>query len=105
MSVAIFVKFKAPERDSLYIPVSPQGLYHSMWLPTAEKLGLKWVPLFEDGPIVDVKELAEVIDELRTLRAVWANDPKNDWLLERIDFILEQLNELNLDEISRISIG
>jgi hypothetical protein len=105
MSVAILVKFKAPERDSHYIPVATQGVYHSVWQDTAEKLGLKWVPQFENGPIVKVEELAEVMEELRKLRAVWAGDPKNDWLLERIDFILEQLNDIDLDEVSRISIG
>lgn len=105
MSVAILVKFKAPERDSLYIPVATQGVYHTVWQETAEKQGLKWVPQFENGPIVEVKELAEVMEEFRTLRAIWANDPRNDWLLERIDFILEQLSDINLDEVSRISIG
>ena len=105
MSVAMLVYFKDPGRDRLYIPVATQGIYHTMWQDTAEKLGLKWVPDFENGPIVKVEELAEVMAEFRTLRAVWANDPRTDWLLERIDSILERLNELNLDEVSEISIG
>jgi hypothetical protein len=104
MSLAILVKFKAPARSTLQIPVASQGLYHSMWLPTAEKLGLKWVPLFEHWPAIEVKDIAAIMDELRQLRAVWANDPRNNGLLERIDFILEELNDINLDEVSRISI-
>lgn len=105
MSVAMLVYFKAPERDSHYIPVAAQGDYHAYWQPTAEKLGLKWVPEFENWSIVKAEELAEVMEEFRTLRAVWANDPRTDWLLERIDFILEQLSDINLDEVARISIG
>ncbi len=63
------------------------------------------MPEFENGPSVKVEELPEVMEEIRKLRAVWANNPKKDWLLERIDFILEQLSELNLDEVSEIFIG
>lgn len=105
MSLAILVKFKAPERPTRHIPISPQGLYHSMWLPTAERLGLKWVPMFEHWPSIEVKELPELIEELRKLRAVWGEDPKNAWLLERLDFILEELNGLNIDEVSELFIG
>jgi hypothetical protein len=105
MSVSILIEFKGPCRRSRYIPVATQGVYHSEWQETAEKLGLKWVPEFENGPSVKVEELPEVMEEIRKLRAVWANNPKKDWLLERIDFILEQLSELNLDEVSEIFIG
>ncbi|CAM4123039.1 hypothetical protein [Corallococcus exiguus] len=105
MSVAILIKFKSKDRDSLYIPVATQGAYHGLWLPTAEKLGLKWVPLFEDGPVVDVIDLPEVMDELRKLRDALAGNPKNDSLLERIDWILEELSGLPLNEVSKISIG
>ncbi|MBN9682628.1 MULTISPECIES: hypothetical protein [unclassified Corallococcus] len=105
MSVAILVSFKAKDRESLYIPVATQGAYHALWLPAAEKLGLKWVPLFEDGPIVDVGELPALMDELRKLRDALAGNPKNDDLLERIDWILEEFSRLDLTEISRISIG
>ncbi|MDC0711687.1 hypothetical protein POL68_24680 [Stigmatella sp. ncwal1] len=105
MSVAIRIKFKAPGRDDLHIPVAAQGLYHTVWLPTAERLGLKWVPLFENGPTLDVKDLLAVMDELQKLRAGLAGDSKNVWLLERIDFILEELSEVDLDEVSEIFVG
>lgn len=105
MSVAMLVYFKDPARNRLYIPVAAQGTYHSDWQPTAEKLGLKWVPDFENGPTVMGTEIAELLEEFRTLRAVWAKDPRKDWLLERIDSILERLSEVNLDEVSRIFIG
>ncbi|NNB84418.1 hypothetical protein HI113_02080 [Corallococcus exiguus] len=105
MSVAMLVTFKAKDRDSLYIPVATQGAYHALWLPAAEKLGLKWVPQFEDGPVVDVSELPALLDELRKLRDALASNPKNDSLLERIDWILEELSGLDPNEVSRISIG
>ncbi|RYZ16292.1 MAG: hypothetical protein EOO70_04790 [Myxococcaceae bacterium] len=105
MSVAILITFKAKDRDSLYIPVATQGAYHALWLPTAEKLGLKWIPLFENGPVVDVGDLPAVMDELRKLRDALAGNPKNDSLLERIDWILEELSGLDLNEVSEIVIG
>lgn len=105
MSVAIHIKFKATDRGSLSIPVATQGTYHTVWLPTAEKLGLKWVPLFENGPIVDVKELTAVMNEFRKLREALASNPKNASILERIDFILEELGDVPLDEVSEIFIG
>ncbi|WP_233611955.1 hypothetical protein [Corallococcus sp. AB045] len=79
--------------------------YHALWLPTAEKLGLKWVPQFENGPIVEVGNLPAVMDELRKLRDALAGNPKNDSLLERIDWILEKFSELDIAEVSRIAIG
>ncbi|ATB29054.1 hypothetical protein [Melittangium boletus] len=105
MSVAILVKFKEPGRDDRYIPVAAQGVYHSVWLPMAEKLGLKWVPLFENGPLLDVKELATVMEELRKLRGALAGHPKNALLLERIDSVLDELDDIELDEVSEIFIG
>ncbi|NPD23624.1 hypothetical protein [Corallococcus exiguus] len=105
MSVAFLITFKAKDRDSLYIPVATQGAYHALWLPTAEKLGLKWVPLFENGPTVDVGDLPAVMDELRKLRDAMAGNPKNESLLERIDWILEGLSGLDPNEVSEIAIG
>jgi hypothetical protein len=105
MSVAIHIKFKSPERDSLYIPVATQGAYHAVWLPTAEKLGLEWVPRFENGPLVEVHALAAVMDEFRKLRDALASNPKNASLLERIDSILEELSDVTLDDVSEIFIG
>jgi hypothetical protein len=105
MSIAIHIKFKATGRDSLSIPVATQGTYHTVWLPTAEKLGLKWVPLFENGPMVDVNDLAVVMNEFRKLRESLAGNPKNVSILERIDFILEELGEVPLDEVSEVFIG
>ncbi|QAT88028.1 hypothetical protein EJ065_6499 [Corallococcus coralloides] len=105
MSVAILINFKSTDRAPHYIPVSTQGAYHALWLPAAEKLGLKWVPLFEDGPVVDVNDLPALMDEFRQLRDALADSPKNDSLLERIDWILEELSGLDLNEVSEIAIG
>lgn len=105
MSVAILIKFKSTDRAPLYIPVATQGEYHGVWLSAAEKLGLKWVPLFEDGPVVDVSDLPTLLDEFRQLRDALAGSPKNDALLEHIDSILEEFSRLDLTEVSRIAIG
>ncbi|ADO76049.1 hypothetical protein [Stigmatella aurantiaca] len=105
MAIAIRIQFKTPGRDDLHIPVAAQGAYHTVWLPASERLSLKWVPLFENGPTLDVKEMVEVMDELQKLRAMLAGDSKNAWLLERIEFILDELSEVDWDEVSEIFVG
>jgi hypothetical protein len=105
MSVAIHIKFKAPGKSPLSIPVASQGTYHTVWLPMAEKLGLVWVPQFENGPVVDVKELAAVVHEFRTLREAMANNPRHSFIVERIDLILEELGDVSPDEVSEIFVG
>jgi hypothetical protein len=105
MSVAILVKFKSADQGSLYIPVATQGDYHAVWLSAAKKLGLKWVPLFEDGPVIEVRDLPALLDEFRQLRGVLAESPKNTAIVDHIDLIFEKFSELDLTEVSRISIG
>ncbi|RYZ16291.1 MAG: hypothetical protein EOO70_04785 [Myxococcaceae bacterium] len=105
MSVAILINFKSTDRAPHYIPGATQGEYHGVWLPAAEKLGLKWVPLFEDGPVVDVNDLPALMDEFRQLRDALADSPKNAAILEHIDSILEEFSALDITEVSRIVIG
>jgi hypothetical protein len=105
MSVAILIEFKVPARDELYIPVASQGVYSTEWVPTARKLGLRWLPLFRTGTTVDAEDLPAVVDEIRQLRTAMAGDPKTTVYLERIDFILEALDEMDPAEVSKIFIG
>ncbi|MGZ3460286.1 MAG: hypothetical protein ACXU86_17490 [Archangium sp.] len=105
MSVAILIKLKAPDRDDLYIPVATQGVYSTEWVPMARKLGLRWLPLFRTGTTVDVEDLPAVMDEIWQLRTAMAGDPKMAAHMERVDFILESLHEVDSDEIASIFIG
>jgi hypothetical protein len=105
MSVAILIEFKAPDREELYIPVAAQGVYSTEWVPMAKKLGLKWLPLFRTGSPVDVEDLFVVVEEIRQLRAALSVEPRKAALLERIDFILEALDEVKTEEIASVFIG
>ncbi len=105
MSVAILIEFKEQGRQELYIPVATEGEYGTEWVENAERLGLRWLPLFQAGTSVDVTNLPTVIDEIQQLRAKLATNPKKAALVERIDFILESLGEVSPEEISRIFIG
>jgi hypothetical protein len=105
MSVAILIGFKAPDRQEHYIPVATQGVYSTEWVPLAEKLGLRWLPLFRTGIPVDVEDLPAVLEEIRRLRTALEGDPKKAWLQERIDSILEALDEVDPGDIARIFIG
>jgi len=105
MSVAIQIEFKDPTRDVLYLPLATQGAYSSEWVPVARELGLNWLPLFLTGIPVSVEDLASVVDELRRLRTVLAGDPRKAAIVERLDFILERLRSVALDEIAEVFIG
>lgn len=105
MSVAILIEFKAPDREELYIPVAAQGVYSTEWVPTARRLGLKWLPLFRTGTPVGVEYLPSVLDEFRQLRAAMAGDPRMAVHLERLDFILEALVDVDLSEVDNVFIG
>jgi hypothetical protein len=105
MSVVVLIEFKAAGRETLSIPVATQGVYGTEWVPLAEKLGLRWLPLFHTGTSVDVESLPAVVDEIRRLRAAVEVEPRRAALLERIDFILDALSRVNPDEIASIFIG
>jgi hypothetical protein len=105
MSVAILIEFKEHGRKDLYLPVATEGEYGREWVENAEKLGLRWLPLFQAGTSVAAEELSAVVKEIQQLRTKLAGDPKKAATLERIDFILESLGELSPEEISRVFIG
>jgi len=105
MSVAILIEFKAQERERLYIPVATEGTYGIEWAATAEKLGLRWLPLFQSGISVDVANLPAVVDEFRQLRTALVGNPRKAPTVERLDFILAALEQIDADEIADIFIG
>jgi len=105
MSVAILIEFKDSTRDELYIPLATEGTYSSEWVPPAKHLGLHWLPLFQTGISVSVEDLPTVMDELRRLRGVLADDRRKSSAVERLDFALERLHELDIREVAGIFIG
>ena len=105
MSVAILIEFKEQGRKELYIPVATEGEYGTEWVENAEKLGLRWLPLFQAGTSVDVADLPAVMNEIQQLRARLVGNPKKAATVERMNFILESLGEVSPEEISRIFIG
>jgi hypothetical protein len=105
MSVAILIEFKDPTRDELYIPLATEGAYSSEWVPLARHLGLNWLPLFQAGTRVDVEDLPTVVDEFRRLRSALADDRRKSSVVERLDFVLERLHEVDSQEIAGIFIG
>lgn len=105
MSVAILIEFKEQGRKELYIPVATEGEYGTEWVANAEKLGLRWLPLFQAGTSVEVADLPAVMNEIQHLRAGLVGNPRKVAIVERMDFILESLGEVSPEEISRIFIG
>ena len=105
MSVAILIEFKDPNQQELYIPLATEGAYSSEWLPLAKRLGLQWLPLFQTGSRVEVEELPVVTEEFRRLRGALAGSTGKSSTVERLDFILERLHQVDARDIAGIFIG
>jgi hypothetical protein len=105
MSVAILIEFKDPGRDDLYIPLATEGAYSNEWLPMAKRIELHWLPIFHSGARVGVEDLPAVMDEFRRLRSALAEDPRKSSVVERLDFVLKRLHEVDNREIAGLFIG
>ncbi len=105
MSVAILIEFKASGRKDLYLPVATEGAYGTEWVAPSRRLGLHWLPHFQAGAAVAPEELPAVIEEIQRLRAELQEDPQKAATVERIDFLLESLGEVRIEEIAQVFIG
>ena len=87
MSVGLLIISKSnPEQRDL-IPIAPQKIFTSKWLPGCVALNLEWVPLFETGIPVDSSNVVPILRELDLLQ---------QWMSERVDYAYE------VERISRL---
>jgi len=87
MSVGLLIISRSnPEQRDL-IPIAPQKIFTSKWLPGCVALMLEWVPLFETGIPVDSSNVDPILGELDLLRK---------WMTERVDYAYE------VERISRL---
>ena len=76
------------------IPVATQEVFKTYWKQGAQVLGLRWVPLFETGIPVQEDDIADVVSELEKL-ANWARQSEvPDFVVTRIDVLIESLVEV-----------
>jgi hypothetical protein len=89
MSVGLLVTSKSNRDHRELLPVAPQSIFVSKWLPGCSELKLTWVPLFETGIVVDSSNASAVLEELHQLRAWMAGRAGYQYEAERIARLID----------------
>jgi len=105
VSVAILIQLRSPERSPILLPLATEGVFARYWLPAADRLGLRWMPRFESGATVSLAELPEVLAELAAVRADFARTAAPASVMERVDYLIRALGEVDWAEVAEIFIG
>ncbi len=100
MSVLLFVE--SPEEfKNFTVPVSGESYFREIWLPIAEKLELKIIPLFEVGMSFSNQDIPIILKELNLLENE-ANRlfSPDEHIFARISLLQDGLNTLrNIDNL------
>jgi hypothetical protein len=109
MSVALYLK-KADDGEDRVVPISTERVFEDYWQPAAQKLGLKWVPLFQTGLPIESEDIPPVLDELGQLKAEFdrtrpGSADVSDYVRERLDRLIAELSELANNGRSEVYIG
>lgn len=109
MSVGVLIEYvdaaaaaASGARD--YLPVATEDVYSKYWLPAALKLGCAWLPWFQTGAPVPLKDLPAVIDEFRRVRDYFQRDPTSR-VAERSRWLVGELEQLDPSTIAELYIG
>lgn len=105
MSVALIITKRNGQADSsIYVPIATQELFVKHWIPLSTELGLQWIPRFETGASFnrhDIPNIAKEFQQLKqhieeTLPNLLADEVAT-FMISRIDNVLAQLHELEID--------
>lgn len=110
MSVGVLIQFKSDQREPVYIPVATEQLYAKHWVAAARTQGMEWMPQFQIGAPVPLDALPTVLEELASLQDHFRHNPciepgLSESFVSRIQYILDSLSSLELDQIEEIFIG
>jgi len=97
------------DQDHFYVPVSTEAFFKRCWMPGILALELDLISRFADPGIdMNIHDLPKLTGEFHALKE-WArrNMDENDsaHLINRINFLLEKINEAFSDEKVMIYIG
>lgn len=97
MSISMFfVSPQTPEEKKFYLPVCTEDVFNRVVLPAAERVGAKYVPLFEVGFEISADDASAIFEELCCV----ANQIEAD-ASDATSYILPRLKNLQT-EIERI---
>jgi hypothetical protein len=96
MSVALLISKKHDRRDSNLIPVATQDVFHEVWIPPCQALGLKYLPMFETGTALEQEDLDCVIEELGRLKEHFesTSNELTKHIVSRIELLASSLNDV-----------
>jgi hypothetical protein len=83
------------------IPFSGHRSFHSFWLPLFDKPGLDTLLNLQFSHNLDKEELAEVITQLKTIKVHLPEGP----YLERVTFVIAELELLDFNDYNHINFG
>jgi hypothetical protein len=91
MSVVALLKGNGVDSS---MAVATEIAFEQVWLPPSEELGLSWIPLFQSGLDIRPEDWDDIAHELRRLKS-WAltkgDDETREYLVERIDRLLNEI--------------
>lgn len=96
LSYSIITKKKNGE--SFEIPISTHHLFHDYWLPLFNQHKMKNLEYTHD---LEKEELKELIKEFKKM----APYVKGNFEKERLEFIIEEMEDLQYDEYEYIAFG
>jgi len=105
MSIALMTKSKTNPEVRELVPVAPQKTFTSRWLPACVILKLEWVPLFETGITVDPSNMDAVLGELGLLRQWMASRADDNYEVERISRLIDELRKARTQPDLDIFVG
>jgi hypothetical protein len=104
MSVALMITGQGVEPR--LVPVAPQKVFTTRWLPGAEHLGLELVTLMATGFDVTIDVRDELLDELERLRAWMATSHGEDsYDLQRLDTLISELRAVQYTPGTEVFLG
>jgi hypothetical protein len=88
------------------IPISSQSYFNDTWMMLCKKLDLEWIPLFESGFEFHQEDIPFIIGELNRLYIQCRIDlNRTEPILERIEWLLQALENLIASKIKKFYIG
>lgn len=103
MSVSLLIK-DTKDAEQRLVPVAPQAIFKSKWLPGAQELNLEWVDLMETGFDVTSENRKEVLDELGRLRE-WMERCGATREVERLDQLVAEVGAIRFEAGATAFIG
>jgi len=91
-----------------YIPVATQRTFTEYWLPLAESLGLKYIPLFSGGISLTGEDFPAVLRELEIFSGHATDALPQQYaevVAERAELLRSVLAGLDPDAVQDVNIG